>query len=98
MGVSVEGQLEAKNLQPNKTSHSTLMNNYTAPRTWPNSSISFYSTLLSLFLAKHSFFSHKPVAPKTRRVLADQHKTPKTSVKMSNDVSVNQQYQPIVCQ
>ena len=32
--------------------------------------------------------SHSLVAPVTRRVLEDQHNTPKTSVKMSGDVSV----------
>ena len=48
LGVSSEGQPEAKSLQPNKTSHNTLTNNYNPPRTWPSSSTSFYNTLLSL--------------------------------------------------
>ena len=58
------------------------------PRTWPNSSTSFYNTFLSLFLASYIFLSHSLVAPGTRRVQADQYNTPKTSVKMSSDVSV----------
>ena len=86
--MSAKSQLEAKSLQLNKTSHKTLTNNYTPPRTWPNSSTSFYNTSLSLFLASYVFFSHSLVAPGTRKVQADQHNTPKTSVKMSSDVSV----------
>ena len=31
LGVSAEGSQEAKSLQPNKTSHNTLTNNYTPP-------------------------------------------------------------------
>ena len=34
------------------------------------------------------FLSHSLVAPGTRQVQADQHNAPKTSVKVSSDVSV----------
>ena len=86
--MSAEGQLEAKSLQLNKTSHKTLTNNYTPPRTWPNSSKYFNNTSLSLLLASYIFLSHSLVAPGIRRVQADQYNTPETSVKMSSDVSV----------
>ena len=88
MGVSAEGQKDAKTLQPNKTSYNTLTNNYTPARTWPSSSTSFQNTLSSLLLANYGFLSHSLVAPETRRVLADQHNTSKTSVKMSSDISL----------
>ena len=87
LGVSAEGQQEAKSLQPNKTNQNTLTNNYTPHRTWLTTSTSFYNTLSSLLLANYSFFSHSLVAPATRRVLADQHNAPKTSVKMYTDVN-----------
>ena len=88
LGVSAEGQLEAKSLQLNKTTQNTLTNNNTPPRTWPSSSTSFYNTLLNLLMANYSFVSHSLVVPGTRRVLAYENNTPKTSVKMSSDVSI----------
>ena len=51
----------------------------------------------SLFIANSGFISHSLVAPRTRRVLADQHNAPETSVKIYGDVSIIQQYQLIVC-
>ena len=83
LGVSLEGQQETKRFQPNKT---TLTNNYTPPKTWPSSIMSFYNTS-SLLLANYGFLFHSLVAPGTRQVLADQHNTPKTSVKMYTDVN-----------
>ena len=71
LGVSAEGQLEAKSLQLKKNSYKTLTNHYTPPRTWPNSSTSFYNTFLSLFLASYVFLSHSLVAAGTRRVQTD---------------------------
>ena len=85
LGVSAEGQREAKSLQPNKTSHNTLTHNYTPLELGLTPVHPFYNNLLSLFIANCGFLSHSLVAPETRRVLADQHNTPETSVKMSTD-------------
>ena len=93
LGVSAEGHQEAKSLHPHKTSDNTFKNNYTPPRTWPRSCTSFYITLSSSLTVNCSFISHSLVAPGTRRVLADQHNAPETSVKMYTDVSIPQTIQ-----
>ena len=90
--MSVEGQQEAKSLQPNKTSHTTLTYNSTPRRDWPSTSTFFYNTLSSLLLANSGLISHIVMAPGTRRVLINQQNTPKTSVKIYGDVSLIQKY------
>ena len=94
--VSKEGQQKATSLHPYKTSENTLTYNCIPPRTWPNSITSFYNTLSSFHIANSSFISHSLVAPGTRRVLADQHNTPETSVKMYANVPTKPQYYSIV--
>ena len=97
LGVSEEGQQEAKRLQPHKTSHNTLTNDYISPITWFSSCISLFDTLSSSLTANCGFVSHSLVAPGTRRILADQHKTPKTSVRMYANASIIPQYYSTVC-